>query len=131
MSSLPLSAQGATERIGPADTGTYAGNAVSTSTSAANLDLNGTWGSVADRLKKGAVASGGAWFSFQARGADVYIRLKATNSAAATTTSNGVKIPADQLYEFWIPAGTPYVDHIASTSGTLFTWQSSPNQGAR
>lgn len=109
--------RGADECLPPADTGTYAGTATSTTTSAANLDLG--------------LSSGGAYYTFQARGGDVYVRFKSTASTAATTSgdaSNGFKIPDGQTKDFWITAASRYCDHICSAATKrLFWYRSSPN----
>ena len=122
--STPIVETGAAELVPPGDgaTDSYAaGAAVSTTTSAANLDLSITRGSV--------------YVSIQARGGDVYVRFKATNSAAATTSgdaSNGLKIPDGQTAHFWVDKRGRYVDHICSAaSKQLFWWKSSPNYTAR
>lgn len=107
----------ANQVVPPANTGDYAGTATSTTTSAANLTL--------------PVTFGGAYFTFQARGGDVYVRFKSTASTAATTSgdgSNGLKIADGQSVSFWITTASKYADHICSAASKyLFWWQSSPN----
>ena len=92
------------------------GLATASTTSAANLDLTITYGA--------------AYFTFEARGGDVYVRFKPTASTAAMTSGNaskGVKIADGTSKSFWITKNERYCDHIASTACSLYTWQSSPN----
>ncbi len=129
MSQLPEATRAADQRVPPKDTGIYVGTATSATTSAANLDLNGTYGGVTSRL-----ARGGAYFSFQARGSDVYVRFKATATTAATTgtdSSNGYKIANGSTYEVFLSPAESVVDFIGTAGCTLFWWQSSPNYDNR
>lgn len=129
MTAEALPTQGADERIPPRDTGVNAGNTASVTTSAANIDLNASWGSVSNRFIRG-----GAWITLQARGGDVYVRFKSTATAAATTSgaaSNGEKIADGTKEDFWITPDRPIIDAIGSAACSLFYWQSSPNYGNR
>lgn len=122
MSALPEATRGADQLVGPTNTGVHVGTATSTTTAAANLDLG--------------VTKGGAFFSFQARGGNVYVRFKSTTSTAGTTSgdnSNGLKIiDGHEPVHFWISPGYTVVDHICDASSKyLFWWQSSPNYDAR
>lgn len=116
---FPLASREADELLGPRDSGAYAGTASSVTTSAANIT-------------SASVPKGGAYFSFQARGGDVYIRFKATATTAATTSgngSNGCLIPNGTTMHFFVGPDAPIFDCIASASCTLFWWQSSRNIG--
>lgn len=122
--STPLVETGAAELIPPGDgaaSSLAAGTATSTTTTAANLDLG--------------ITKGACYVSLQARGGDVYVRFKATASAAATTTgddSNGVKIPDGTTAHFWVNSLGRYCDHKCSAASKyLFWWKSSPNYQAR
>lgn len=129
MSQLPEATRAADQRVPPKDAGTYVGTATAATTSAANLDLNATYGGVANRLVRG-----GAYFSFQARGSDVYVRFKATSSTAATTgtdSSNGYRITNGSTYEVYLSPSESVVDFIATANCTMFWWQSSPNYDNR
>jgi hypothetical protein len=120
MSDLPSATRGADQLSAPKASGTGAGTATSTTTSAASLDLS--------------LTRGGAWYSFQARGGDVYVRFGSSATTATTSGdgSNGYKIPDGQTAHFWLTPADRYVDHICSAaSKTLFWWQSSPNYDNR
>ena len=118
---LPLASQGADELQPPAVSGTYAIANVATTTSAASLALS---------LSQ-APSKGGAWFTFQPRGGDVYVRFGAT-ATTGTTTTNGLKIADGAVCHVWITPATAFVDHICSAaSKSLVYWQSSPNYAGR
>ncbi len=119
---IPPSTTAANEVYGPADTGEHAGTATTTTTTAANLTLQ-------------ALDAPGAYYTFQPRGGDVYVRLKSSATTAATTSgdgSNGVKIVDGQKADFWISNQSRVCDHICSAATkTLFWWKSSRALGSR
>ncbi len=112
---------------GPGTTGFHAGNPVAVTTSAQNVDLNGTWGGLNNRLQRGA-----AFLRIEARGGDVYYRLAPIGNVASTTNgnpSNGSKVADGQYTEIEVTAATPLVDVIGSVACTGFVFFSSPNYG--
>lgn len=121
MSALPEATRGADEFRGPDDAGTYAGTASSVATASAAL-VNLT------------IPRGGAYFTFQARGGDVYLRFVAAGSAAGTTIgngSNGIKIADGQTINRWVYPTKASIDCRSSADCTLFWHQSSPNYDNR
>lgn len=97
--------------------------ATSTSTSAANVDLCLT---SAATTRTDYLSAGGFWITVQPRGADVHIRFRPDNNAAATTTSNGILVTDGTIQHFWIAGGRQrYMDHKATASATLVWWRSS------
>lgn len=94
----------------------------SVTTSAANTAL---WSGLAaaDRPKGKVVVT------FEARGADVYVRFKSSATAAATTTSNGLVIKDGTKEIFYLdPTIHTHVDHIGSAAGAIKWYVSSPPQ---
>jgi hypothetical protein len=127
MSMLPPATVCADERLGPTDTGANAGAVQDITNAAAVFSLNSTWGTVSSRLAKQ-----GAYFTFQARGADVYLRFVPDGATPGTTAgdaSNGIKIPNGTIAEYWCAPLNPSVDVIGSGNGKLFIAQSSRNPG--
>jgi hypothetical protein len=119
---LPFPNRAADEYLPPSDTGPQALASAAVTTSAANVDLNATWGSVSRRLERG-----GAYFSFQALGGTAYVRFKATATAASTSGTNGYAIADGETVHFFVPSNTPIVDVVGSASLALRYWQSSRN----
>lgn len=130
MSDALFPSRAADEISPPMDAGVFMPLLVSVTTSAQNVDLNQSWGNVANRL-----ARGGAYFSFQSRGGTSYVRFKSTTSAAGTTSgngSNGVAIPDDgKEWAVYLYPNQSVLDVIGSASLTLVVRQSSPNPGSR
>ena len=119
MSAEAPATRGASERQPPKKTGQTTGGVVTSTTvttAAAELDV------------LGAGFAGGAYYSFQAVGADVYIWFKAATSAASITVSNGMKL-LDGIgpQDFWLSSDARFLEHIGSSAGTLRWWRSSPN----
>ena len=80
------------------------------------------------------VPRGGAYFSLQARGADIYIVVNATSAATGITAADnsiGFKITNGTSADFWIDPTETNVHHIATGACTLYWWQSGPNPGNR
>ncbi len=122
MSALPEATRAADQLVPPAVSGSHAGTATSTTTSAASLDLGTNF------------VRGGAYVTFQARGGDVYVRFGASATTATTSgdSSNGFKIADGREKDFWVTPNTRYVDHICSAaSKVLFWYVSSPNYDNR
>lgn len=119
MSDMPPPTRGADERLPPKKTGQTAGGVitvVSSSAVAAEIDI------------LGANFAGGAFYSFQATGTDVYIWFKAASSAATITAATGLKLlDGARPEEFWLTADARFIEHIAALSGGLRYWRSSPN----
>lgn len=115
MTAMTDAGRGEVELVGPTVTGFHVGTATATSGTAASLDLG--------------IETGGCWVTFQARGADVYVRFgsDASTGTTAGNGSNGFKVVSDQRFDKWVTARERYCDHAASGAGTLFWWKSSPN----
>ena len=119
MSDSPPPTRGADERLPPKKTGQTQGGVITVSASSAVAGE-------ADVL--GPNFAGGAYYSFQATGTDVYIWFKSASSASTITAAAGLKlIDGARPEEFWLTADCRYVEHIAALSGGLRWWRSSPN----
>ena len=114
MSDLPPAMRGAFERVLPTASGDHAMTTLSISGSAASLNLNGSWGSLTNRLAN----NGPRWITVEAVTADAYVVASATATTAATS-STGTKVDAGKSKDFWVLPGRSFLDVLGSTSGTL------------
>lgn len=96
----------------PEVTGTYIVQKADTTNSAGNV----AWATgLSTDLPKGPV-----WLELTALTKDVWVRFKATNATAATTTANGAYIPTGGTKKFFVDCVRhAYADIIASGSGTV------------
>lgn len=97
---------------------------VATSTSAASQQL---FGSGMTSSPVGIVPVGKVFVSFYSDTSEVYIILKTGASSATVTTNTGIPISAGQQRDLWIDAQVDtYFEHIASGSGRVYWYVSSP-----
>lgn len=119
MSELPPATRGADERFPPKRTGQTTGGVITVSPVtgvASEIDI------------LGPNFAGGAYYSFQASGADVFIWFKDATSAPTITTAAGLRlIDGARPEEFWLTADARFLENIGSASGGLRWWRSSPN----
>lgn len=102
----------------PRDAGNQIMKSGNTSTSAANVAI--FTGMTTPPTRK-------CWVTVEALTEDLYLRCKATNSAAATTSSTGILIKAGEKADFWLnPTVDVYFDHVAAGSGKIKWYVSSP-----
>lgn len=69
--------------------------------------------------------AGGCWVTFEAKDADIWVRLRGHSRAAATTADTGTKIVAGTKEHFWVTEARRYADVIASAADTMLWWRSS------
>lgn len=70
---------------------------------------------------------GKTFVTFEALTADMFVRFKRTASAAATTSSNGLRIAAGTQKVFWLdPTKHLFVDTLGSAAGSIKWYVSSP-----
>ena len=89
-----------------------------TGAAAASFDWAGSLGANAPKGK--------CWVTVEALTTPVYVRFGPT-STTATTTSNGIGIPAGTKESFYVnPIEHRYIDHISSGAGVIKVQVSSP-----
>ena len=106
-------------RLPPRDTGKQTVQSSATGVAAANVAL---WSGLAAADRP----NGYAWVTFECVSQDCYLRFKESATAAATTTSNGLKVPAGSRIDLWIPAhALSTLDVIAAGVGSIKWYVSS------